>query len=168
MRSARPDETRRLIAVETAAARLFADHGYPALAEEAPRTLQEFARFTAGNSVLVAESGDAMPAGFVVAGDIGGYFYLMELSVDPAHGRRGLGTALVRAALAAARRSGYRNAALSTFRAVPFNAPFYRKLGFVELEPARAEPALRARFLREVPPGVEASARVLMVRRIGD
>lgn len=152
--------------METAAARLFADHGYPALADEPPRSPREFARFTAANSVLVAETGDGMPAGFVVTGDVGGHYYLTELSVDPAHGRRGLGTALVGAALAAGRGLGYRNAALSTFRAVPFNAPFYRRLGFAELEPARAEPALRARFLREVPPGVEASARVLMVRRI--
>ncbi|WP_275069014.1 GNAT family N-acetyltransferase [Nitratireductor alexandrii] len=146
---------------------MFADHGYPALADEPPRTPKAFARFTAGTSVLVAESRDATPAGFVVGGDVGGYFYLMELSVDPAHGRRGLGTALVLAALGAARRLAYRDAALSTFRAVPFNAPFYGKLGFSELEPAHAPPALLARFKREMPPGVEASARVLMVRRIG-
>lgn len=126
-------------------------------------------RLCAGNRVWVAVTGEGdAPAGFAVAGPLGGFFHLHELSVDPAHGRRGLGAALVATVVAAAREGGFEGVSLSTFRFVPFNAPFYERLGFIERSLDAAAPALRDAFLRELPQGVDMKDRLLMVRAVGE
>lgn len=119
----------------------------------------------AGHETWVAALSSGQPAGFADAGPLGGGFHLRELSVDPAHGRRGVGTALVEAVIAASRERGLSGVSLTTFRDVPFNAPFYARLGFEELAPDRADPALRDAFVREVPDGVDPASRVLMWRK---
>lgn len=66
----------------------------------------------------------------------------------------------------AARERGCDRVGLSTFRAVPFNAPFYVRHGFAEMPLDRADPPLVRRFRNEVPHGIDPSERVLMVRML--
>ena len=56
--------------------------------------------------------------------------HLEELDVLPGHGRQGIGTRLVRALCDGARGRGIAAVTLCTFRDVPWNAPFYERLGF--------------------------------------
>jgi GNAT superfamily N-acetyltransferase len=114
--------------------------------------------------VWVAADANDAAVGFAVAGPLAGFLHLRELSVDPAHGRRGLGRALVLAVHDAAR--GLAGTTLTTFRDVPFNAPFYERLGFTELPLSAAPARLVETFLAEVPEGVSPDKRVLMVRRV--
>ena len=72
--------------------------------------------------------------GFAHVLEIEGEAHLELLAVRPSHGRQGIGTALVRAVLAEARARGHRRLTLSTYRDVPWNRPFYERLGFVELD----------------------------------
>jgi GNAT superfamily N-acetyltransferase len=116
----------------------------------------------AGHETWVAVLTSGKPAGYAVAGPLGGYFHLRELSVDPPLGRRRIGTALVETVIAAAREKDFSGVTLTTFRDVPFNAPFYARLGFEELPLQQAGEALRAAFFREVPAGVDPARRVLM------
>ena len=81
---------------------------------------------------LVAEV-DGRVAGFVMGEMHFDDAYLHELDVDPAFGQRGVGAALVRRFASAARAKGAKAVYLSTFRDPPWNAPFYRKLGFVDV-----------------------------------
>jgi len=60
--------------------------------------------------------------------------FIKELDVHRHHQQQGLGRALIRTALVAARQRGFSIAALTTFSSVPWNAPFYRKLGFTTLD----------------------------------
>jgi GNAT superfamily N-acetyltransferase len=71
--------------------------------------------------------------GFALCSDRGDDLYLDQLSVLPRHGRQGLGTRLVRRCLQEAEARSFRRVSLSTFRKVPWNGPFYRKLGFREV-----------------------------------
>jgi GNAT superfamily N-acetyltransferase len=71
--------------------------------------------------------------GFCLCSDRGDDLYLDQLSVLPAHGKQGLGGRLVRRALQEAESRNHRRVSLSTFRKVPWNGPFYRKLGFREI-----------------------------------
>lgn len=71
--------------------------------------------------------------GFALCSDRGEDLYLDQLSVLPSHGRKGIGTRLVRRAILEAETRAYRRLSLSTFRKVPWNGPFYRKLGFREV-----------------------------------
>ena len=81
---------------------------------------------------LVAEV-DGRVAGFVMGEMHFDDAYLHELDVDPAYGQRGVGAALVRRFVSAARTKGAKAVYLSTFREPKWNAPFYRKLGFVDV-----------------------------------
>lgn len=157
------DDDRRLIAVENAAGRLFGDHGYPQLVDDGFSNIEEFRHMLAGGEVFVATGPDDEPAGFAVAKPLGAFSHLRELSVDPAHGRKGLGRALVETVIAAARTAGAAGVSLTTFRDVPFNQPFYETLGFRELSPAGAPTALAQAFRDEVPAGIEPAKRVLML-----
>lgn len=169
IRARREEDDAALLGVENRAAALFRDHGYPALADNPLADVGALRRLFAGNRVWTAadSEGDA-PVGCAVAGPLAGFLHLHELSVDPVHGRRGVGAALVGAVVEAARDAGLEGVSLSTFRFVPFNRPFYERLGFCELAPGDAPPALRDVFLREVPQGIDMKDRLLMVRRIPD
>lgn len=86
-----------------------------------------------GFLLIVDVEGEA--AGFVHVLEVDGICHLEQLSVDPLSSRRGLGRALVEAAKDQARDRGYRRISLRTYAEVPWNAPFYETVGFVEEEP---------------------------------
>lgn len=77
--------------------------------------------------VLVAEASayaaSDMRVGFVHVQEIDAHAHLEQLSVVPAYGRRGIGRALVTAALDEARRRGHAQVTLRTYADVPWNAP---------------------------------------------
>ncbi len=125
-----------------------------------------FAATWAGHDVLVAAGPDDRPVGFAAAAPLDAFLHLAELSVDPNHGRIGVGRALIEAVAALARRRGLAGITLTTFRDVPFNAPFYAGLGFGEMKLADAPDALRRLFFAEIPPQTTAGTRVLMLRRL--
>ncbi len=166
MRDWRKDDIARLIAVETAADGLFAQHGYPHIAEAPPREPSQLHKLLIVKDVVVAADENDGACGFALAGDIGDCCWLYQIAVHPAHGRKGLGTALLHAVLRRGLTRGKRYAALSTFRRVPYNAPFYEKHGFHELPLDQAPADLAGQFEMEVPPDVDRLDRVLMRRRL--
>ncbi|WP_240613389.1 GNAT family N-acetyltransferase [Brachybacterium endophyticum] len=64
-----------------------------------------------------------------------GEAHLEQLAVLPSHARRGIGSRLVEACCAWARRRGHRRITLRTYADVPWNAPFYERCGFREVPP---------------------------------
>lgn len=85
--------------------------------------------------LLVAHVGDGVVAGFVHVLELEGHAHLEQLSVSPEHARRGYGRKLVEAAMAYARDRGHDRMSLRTFADVPWNAPFYERLGFAVTDP---------------------------------
>jgi GNAT superfamily N-acetyltransferase len=105
--------------------------------------------FATAAIVLVAGS----PAvGFACVDIVDDVAHLWQLSVHPSHGRQGIGRALVQAVCEWAVCNGYPAVTLTTFRNVPWNAPFYRRLGF--------------RVLHDLPPGLNGIRE--HEREIGD
>lgn len=99
--------------------------------------------------------------GFAQVLEEGGTAHLQQLAVDPAHGRQGLGTALVEACCEQARQRGYRELSLTTFRDVRYNAPWYARLGFVTID----EPdGVVARHVKQEQPYGRLAPRVAMRR----
>ncbi|MDP3898565.1 MAG: GNAT family N-acetyltransferase [Mesorhizobium sp.] len=174
IRACEPGDMPALHALGRRADGLFAAHGYPQIAEAPETPFAEFRAFLESDPCLVATwsdpdrpcDGGGRAIGFAVAGPFAGVFYLRELSVDPDFGRRGVGSSLLEAVAGLARAKGFDALALSTFRDVPFNAPFYARRGFAELDPAAAPAALGERFFSEVPAGVDPARRILMLRRL--
>ena len=88
--------------------------------------------------------------------------HLEEIDVHPDHGRRGVGTKLVSRVCQWAAANGYASVTLTTFRDVPWNLPFYARLGFEIVPPAQVSPALRAVIDAETRRGLDPSRRVVM------
>jgi GNAT superfamily N-acetyltransferase len=94
--------------------------------------------------------------------------HLEEIEVDPSHGRHGLGTALVRAVCDWGDRLRARHAeTLTTFRAVPWNFPFYGRLGFVEIPCETLRPELAGVVSEEAHRGLDPCTRAVMGYRCG-
>ena len=101
-----------------------------------------------GHLWVAAATADDVPVGFAYADVLDGALHLEELDVLPSWGRRGIGRALVATVLTAARDAGLPAVTLTTFRDVPWNAPFYARLGFRTLPPAAWSPGLAALLSR--------------------
>jgi N-acetylglutamate synthase-like GNAT family acetyltransferase len=86
--------------------------------------------------------------------------------VHPEHGRRGIGAALVGRACEWAREQALACVTLTTFRDIPWNAPFYRQLGFEELPSDRWDDELRERVAEEAESGLDPDARLVMRLRL--
>lgn len=165
LRGLRADDIDALHEIDTAAGKLIAMHpGYPGAGiDEVP--IKPFGAMLASSEVIIADM-EGKPVGFSAAHHLDGIYWLRELSVDPQFGRRGIGTALLKAVFDRANWEFYNAVGLSTFRNIPFNQPFYERLGFVAVDSRKASFALRKQFTSEIPTGVNASSRVLMVRKL--
>lgn len=156
-----PGDLPALPEIETGAAALFSTHPATsnlALGEEPTR---DFQAAHDASLLWVARAG-AMPVGFALVEPLGGAWHLEEMDVAPAYARRGIGAALVRAVCEAAALRGPNVVTLCTFRDVPWNAPFYARLGFEEIPAHGLSSALQARIAEEDARGLPAERRVAM------
>jgi ribosomal protein S18 acetylase RimI-like enzyme len=144
-----------LVRVTAAADRLFADFGLSLPQDDSTEELRR------AEHVLVAGS----PAvGFAQIDTVDGRAHLSALAVDPAHGRRGIGTRLLAAAGELAIEAGYDAMTLTTFAHVPWNAPWYAARGFAELPAESWGPGLRAVWAAELAAGIVVAPRVVLIR----
>lgn len=114
---------------------------------------------------LVAEK-DGRIAGFVMGEMHDDDAYLRELDVDPAFQKRGIGARLVNAFTDAAQAKGAQTVYLSTFRTPPWNAPFYRKLDFLDVAESDYLPWMSA-IATEQAAFLDMSTRVFLRRKLG-
>jgi GNAT superfamily N-acetyltransferase len=91
-------------------------------------------------------------AGFLLAETLAGDFYIHELAVGGAFQGRRIGAELIDAAMAEASARGFKAATLTTDRILPWNAPYYARLGFALLGHADTPPALAARLASQPSP----------------
>lgn len=119
----------RLQEVERAAAELFRGSGLIDIDGMAVVSLTDHVAAIEAGLSLVCESGGRI-AGFAIGEWQERDVYVHELDVDPAFQKRGIGAALVKHLITTAQAKGAQDIYLATFRDPPWNAPFYRKLGF--------------------------------------
>ena len=161
--AARPRDLPLLPAIEVAAATLLAGHA-PAsvLTETTSQADLEDAQQRGHLWVALAED---VPVGFAHIEVLEpAVVHLEEIDVHPDHGRRGVGTELVFSVCRWAAANGYSCVTLTTFRDVPWNMPFYTRLGFEEIPPEELGPALLSVIEDETRRGLDLSRRVAMRR----
>lgn len=164
IRLARPGDADFLPAIERAAGTLF--EGDPDLADldfDDVWSADDHRRFIAKGRSLVALAQDTI-VGFLSGEAFGREIHVWEMSVHPDSQRRGIGAALLRAAMIDAHNSGFQALTLTTFRDFAWNAPFYRRLGFVEVGDLAAHPRLAATLAEEEEDGLPIERRVAMIR----
>ena len=158
---ARPEHVPALARIERAAGQLLAAYA-PASVLAATIDEVELHEAQAEGRLWVALLEDA-PVGFalvIMLTDTAPH--LEEIDVDPVHGRRGVGAALVRAVCEWASRRGHREVTLTTFREPPWNMPFYARLGFEEMPAEQWTAELAAIVRDEAARGLDPKRRVAM------
>lgn len=146
IRAARADEVEAIQRIEAEAAKRFwglglIDH---ALGDVTPA--QDLLAAIAEGRVWVVAVDD-VAVGYAAATAEDGFAYLQEMDVLPEFGRRGFGRQLVEHVCGWARGAGYDTLLLTTFRDVPWNGPFYERLGFELVDRTEWTPAM-ARICR--------------------
>jgi ribosomal protein S18 acetylase RimI-like enzyme len=112
----------------------------------------------ASHTVLAAGN---PPIGFIVTGPVGDHLHVHQLSVRRDHGRRGVGSALLAAAVDGAGVP----VTLTTFTHVPWNAPWYLARGFEVFDAAGWGPELRELVAAEKAAGLEELGPRVVLRR---
>lgn len=162
IRLATPQDVPHLPAIEAAASMLF---DACAITTELPPEVTPLEKLTKAQQqgrLWVALSEQDTPVGFALVELLVTTAHLEELDVLPEYGRRGIGAALVRAICEWAATQGLEAVTLTTFRDIPWNAPFYARLGFRELPPNDWTPPLRKRVADETAHGLRPELRVVM------
>ena len=108
----------------------------------------------------------SLPVGFAALTLVDAAPHLYELDVLPEHGRRGLGRALVLHAAQWSRTHGFDTLSLTTFRDIPWNAPFYASVGFREVPGTEQGEELSQMLAREARRGLDPDKRVAMRLRL--
>lgn len=169
IRPAAPGDAIALPDVERSAASLFG--AIPALAWLASGDvcdIETHAACIAQGTCWVGVDAKGGIAGFLSARPTGDSLHIIELSVRQDAQGHGLGRRLLHAAMQWARHAPQAagRLTLTTFRDVPWNAPFYRKTGFEVMD--RPSPELARMLEEEEAHGFPPGSRCAMQWRAGD
>ena len=130
VRPARGGDLPALRDVERAAGALFRDVGMDAVADDEPPHATVLATYQRDGRAWVAAGKGDVPVGYLLLDVVDRCAHVEQLTVDPVHGRRGLGRALLSTADGWAHTRGLAVLTLMTFSDVAWNAPYYARLGF--------------------------------------
>jgi GNAT superfamily N-acetyltransferase len=171
VRVARLEELPLLPEIEVSAATLFRDQGVEVFAgesEDAPidfTPAEVWEPIRAAGLLWVMAQADGPPGAFLAARVEENRLHILEFDVHRRHQGQGLGRRLLTCAIDEARLRGLSGLSLTTFRDVPWNAPFYASAGFEIVERNEATPALTAYLDREASRGLDPVRRCAMVLR---
>jgi GNAT superfamily N-acetyltransferase len=166
IRPPRRDELEVLRSIERDAGRAFGTIGMPEIAADEPLPLGELERFRAEGRAWVAVDSRDHPVAYLLSAIVDGSAHIEQVSVASEHARQGLGASLIEHLADIARADGRPALTLCTFRDVPWNAPYYRRLGFATVEPADWGPQLAALVAREADLIPGDAPRVVMRRTL--
>ncbi|WP_336214039.1 GNAT family N-acetyltransferase [Enterobacter sp. P82] len=160
VRPTRCDEVFALPAIERAAGERF--RRYPELA-----WLADGEVISAEQHLEYAERGQSWlalandrPVGFILTEAHSSSLFIVELSVALDWQGKGIGRQLIACVADHARKLGLTSLTLTTFRDVPWNAPFYARLGFEQI--AELTPELRQKRDDEAAHGLAYESRCAM------
>lgn len=163
IRLGRNEDVRKLPEIERSAASSFRSMGDLAwIADSEPLPAEVYLRMITGGTVWVAESTEGSLEGFLAAERADPDLHIWEASVRFQHQSRGIGRRLIEAARAYAKAVGLSGITLTTFRDVPWNGPFYARLGFEMLAATSLGPRLGSIIARETKLGLPPERRCAM------
>ncbi|MEU8541361.1 GNAT family N-acetyltransferase [Streptomyces sp. NPDC048717] len=168
IRAAEAAELTVLQDIERAAGEAFRPLGMAAIADDDPLPLDVLAGYRDEGRAWVAVDGADRPVGYLLTDTVDGAAHIEQVSVHPDAARRGVGRALIDHLAGAAREQGLTALTLTTFTEVPWNAPYYARLGFRRVgegDPALTD-GLRAISRAEAAHGLAVWPRVCMRREI--
>lgn len=173
IRPPRHDELERLREIERTAGQLFLAAGMPEVAADEPPPVEVLDNYRrAGWAwVITVDGGGGVPAGYAIVDVLDDpgpgrerSAHIEQVTVHPDRAGIGLGRRLLEHVAAVAHRRGLDAVTLTTFRDIPWNAPYYERLGFRILDETELGPGLRRVRDAEAAHGLDPARRVCMRR----
>jgi GNAT superfamily N-acetyltransferase len=158
-------QAHRLRAIERAAGARFRAVGMDDVAEGEPTPVSILEDRADVGRLCVAVGDNEELAGFLIWSPKDGFAYIEEVSVHPDHAGHRLAARLIER-LADDLRGRFPALTLATFRDVPWNAPYYARLGFAELPRNETGPQHDETWRHQAENGLDMSRRLLMIRWI--
>ncbi len=119
--------------------------------------------FIASGVALVAEHEDQGLVAFLNAAFVSNELHIWQIAVHRDHQGQSIGRTLIAAARRVAIENGARALTLTTFRDVPWNEPYYKRLGFKTLAAGDIPPHLAEILDKEAQAGLPPEQRCAMV-----
>ncbi|MDI1445601.1 GNAT family N-acetyltransferase [Polyangium sp. 6x1] len=161
LRPARAEDIPVLGIIERAADERYRQTRHAAFLDGETIPLEAAQRAVAAGRITVAEV-DGEVVGWLLVARVGAELCLGQVSVLPSHGRRGIGTALLRDLIEHARAAGERTLVLNTQSDVAWNMPWYARHGFVVVPEERWSAEMRAVAEAQGAMGIDWNFRVHM------
>ena len=162
IRAARRDDLALLIAIELAAGESFRSLGMGRVADDDPGSIEALARYAESGRAFVFVDAHDLPVGYLLLDVVDDAAHVEQVSVHPDCARRGIGRALIERAVTWARSHGLVALTLTTFVEVPWNGPYYERLGFSYLRIGDETPGLHAIREAERASGLDVWPRACM------
>ena len=162
IRPSRADDLEHLPDIERAAGEPFRELGMAAVADDDPPTVRELAVFQQDGRAWVVAGDTGQPVGYVLVDVVDGCVHVEQVSVQPRYARQGLGKRLLDTVELWARRLGFPAMTLTAFTDVPWNAPYYERLGWRRLGQSDLPSGLAAIREHEAARGLDRWSRVAM------
>ncbi|MFF9350058.1 GNAT family N-acetyltransferase [Streptomyces sp. NPDC014734] len=166
IRTARRPDLPLLQDIERDAGEPFRALGMAAIADDDPPPLDLLERYRRAGRAWVATDPADRPVGYLIADPVDGAAHIEQVSVHPSAARRGIGSGLIDHLAGWAERQELTALTLTTFRHVPWNAPYYARLGFRALDDAELTDGLRKIRAEEAEHGLDRWPRVCMRREL--
>lgn len=164
LRAGTADDLPALQDIEVAAGRAFAELGMDLVAGDEPASLGALLTYVEGGRAWVAVQESNQPCGYLIADIVDGCGHIEQVSVHPVFRGLRIGRDLIARSEAWAHARGLPALTLTTYRDVPWNGPYYERLGFRCLTVETA--GLAAIRRREADAGLDAWPRACMRRDI--
>ena len=124
-------------------------------------------KLATNKTLWVAVNDKNMPVGFVACYPLDGFFYVHEISVSKECQGAGIGRRLMNMVEDHALDKNYPYIGLTTFRDIRWNGPFYKSLGYKEIEPDRFS-GLHNKYKDDIRHGHDPVTRSVMIKVMED
>lgn len=154
LRQTQIDDAIKLPEIERSAGQLFATlDDLSWISEHGVQGVENHLKFIEKQAHWVAVDAHSEPVGFIMTQDLPESLFIHELSVSEAWQNQGIGKLLIQKVINKAIENQFSAVTLTTFRHVPWNEPFYQRLGFVILPNNEIPASLQAILTHEVTRG---------------
>jgi len=162
---AQPKDCEHLPDLERAAATLFSDQDLPLSLKQSATSLETLRAAQASQRLWVAFLESPQPVGFMLITSINEtQDYIEELSIHSDYTGKGIGKAFLAHVEIARRTQGVKEMWLTTFEHVPWNGPFYARMGYENMKPEHSPRVVNDALKQQALQGL--SNRVTLCKRL--
>lgn len=165
IRLASADEIHKVAPVELAAAEAFRTVGMNVVADDAPIPESMLLQAVDDQRLWFAVEYGVLKA-YLLGDFLTESLHIDQVTVHPDAARRGLGALMIESVSADPRSKERGKITLTTFADVPWNAPYYKRIGFREIPEQEWPAGVAEKYAEDIQPKFADWPRVVMMREI--